>query len=115
MLFIKVYGYKEIPIGVAEFLIRCPSCETHSWADVMVLSKYFHFYFVPMWPIAKEANVICKKCGLKRYGIIFGPRLIDNFQEVKSSFKHPWFSYIGLAFLTLITLGVLVAEIINYN
>ena len=24
----------------------------------MVVSKYLHYYFVPMWPVAKEANVI---------------------------------------------------------
>jgi hypothetical protein len=115
MLFLKVYGYKEVPIGVDEFLVKCPSCESHSWADVMVISKYLHFYFVPMWPVAKEANVICHSCGLKRYGINFNSRLVDNFEEVKHKYKHPWFSYIGLIFFTVFAAVILLAQVIHFG
>jgi hypothetical protein len=112
MLFIKVWGIRETPIGVDEYLLKCPSCESHSWADVMVLSRYQHCYFVPMWPIAKEANVICRKCGLKRIGIAFDGRLMDNFEEVKSRYRHPWFCYIGITLFSLFTFAVLLTQYI---
>jgi hypothetical protein len=94
-----IYGTKKTSIGLEEFFIKCPSCEVHSWADVMIISNYWHFYFVPMWPVGKEANVICQHCGLKRYGINFDSGLINNFDEIKSRFRHRWFEYAGLAII----------------
>jgi hypothetical protein len=105
MIFIKVYGVREHAIGYDEFFVKCPACEAHNWADVMVISKYYHFYFIPMWPINKEANVICKRCGLKRYGISFNSVLISNFEEKRSHFRHPWFTYFGLIIISLITIA----------
>jgi hypothetical protein len=115
MLFFKLRGYKEVPVGVDELLVRCPCCEAHSWADVMVVSKYFHLYFAPMWPVAKEANVICHRCGLKRYGILFTEKLVDNFEEVKQRFKHPWFSYLGLMFIVVFVIVILIAQVIHFG
>ena len=113
MLFFKVYGYKEVPISVDQLFIRCPSCETHNWADVMIISKYFHLYFIPMWPVAREVNVICESCGLKRNNIVFSEKLVDNFQEVKSRYPHPWLSYIGLICIVVFVLIVIIAQAIH--
>ena len=46
MIFFKAYGIKNSIIGVDEYLVKCPSCESASWADVMVISLYYHFYEV---------------------------------------------------------------------
>lgn len=106
---IIIYGSKQTPIGLDEFLVKCPSCETHSWADVMVLSKYFHLYWIPMFPFDKDANIICKKCGLKRYDRSFDSSLISNFSEVESTYRHPWFTYIGAGTLILLFIAILIA------
>lgn len=106
-----IFGEKETPIGLNEFLIKCPSCETHSWADIMVVSHYFHFYFLPLFPTYKDANVICKTCGLKRYRTSFDQKLISNYNEVKSQYRHPWFSYIGLTIIILIILLIIIGAI----
>lgn len=45
-----IYGVSQTPIGLDEFLIKCPSCETDRWADIMVISKYFHFFFDTLFP-----------------------------------------------------------------
>ena len=66
MIFFAKYGIKNVIIGVDEYLIKCPSCESDSWADIMILSDYYHFSFVPIFPTDKEATVFCKRCGLKR-------------------------------------------------
>jgi hypothetical protein len=106
------FGNKETPIGLDEFLIKCPSCETHSWADIMVLSNYYHIYWVPMFPFEKNANVICKKCGLKRYGRSFDASLISNYNEVKNNFRHPWFTYAGAGTLTIIFIAIILASVL---
>ena len=106
-----IFGVRQTPIGLDKFLIKCPSCETNSWADIMVVSHYFHFFWIPFFPTEKEANVICKTCRLKRYGMAFDKNLISNYNEVKGKFRHPWFTYIGLIILILIFLAIITAAI----
>ncbi len=106
-----IYGVKEIPIGVDEFLIKCPSCERHSWADIMVVSHYMHIYYLPFFPTDKDASIFCKTCGLKRIGMPFDQNLISNYQEVKNKYKHPRFTYAGLAIIILIIVSGIIAAI----
>lgn len=105
--FFKYYGIKQANIGVDEFLVNCPCCESQSWADIMITSSYYHFIFIPFWPVSKEANVICKKCGYKRYGMKFSERLISNYQEIKSQYRHPWYTYIGLSIGIVLILSII--------
>jgi len=102
-----IFGVTQTPIGVDEFLISCPSCETHSWADIIVMSHYFHIYMLPFFPTNKDANVICKTCGLKRYGISFDQRLVSNYDEIKKEYRHPWFTYSGFAIIIFIIVSII--------
>jgi hypothetical protein len=106
-----IFGVRQTAIGIDELLIKCPSCEKHSWADVMIVSKYFHFFWIPFFPTEKELNIICKECGLKRYGLYFDSNLIGNFAEVKDKFRHPWFTYIGLTLVISLILMVILTAI----
>lgn len=108
-----IFGEKEIPIGLDEFLIKCPSCKTSSWADILVVNHYFHFYFLPFFPTGKDANVICKTCGLKRYGISFHKKLISNYSQIKSQYRHPWFTYVGVIIIVLIILLIIIGKILS--
>ncbi len=101
------YGSKQTPVGYDELFVKCPCCETHNWADTMVMSKYFHIYWLPMFPFDKAVNLICKKCGLKRYDLSFDARLISNLDEIKGRFRHPWFTYSGIALFSFIVVAVI--------
>ena len=89
-MFLPKYGIKTATIGVEEYLVKCPSCESYNWADVMVMSNYYYFAFVPIFPIYKDATVFCKKCGLRRTGVGFNSTLISNYSEVKHLYHNPW-------------------------
>jgi len=110
-MFIAKFGVKQTPIDIGEYIVSCPSCESSNWADVMVISNYYHFYYVPIFPIDKEANVICKKCGYKRYGASFSSKLFGSYNEVKHLYRHPWFTYIGLGIMTLFALLIIIFAI----
>ena len=49
-MFITKFGIKQAAIDVGEYLVSCPSCECDNRADVMVISNYYHFYYVPIFP-----------------------------------------------------------------
>ncbi len=106
-----IYGIGEKGINIAEFLIKCPSCEANNWADVVVVSKYYHIYWLPIFPIDKVANTICQKCGLRRYGLAFDNNLISNYYEIKVDFKNPWILYLGAEIMLLFFIGAVIAMI----
>ena len=108
---IIIFGNKQTPIGLDEFLVKCPTCETHGWADIMVVSNYYHMYWIPMFPFEKNANIICKKCGLKRYGRSFDASLISNYYEVKGKYKHPLFTYAGAGTLAIIIVAIIFSSV----
>jgi hypothetical protein len=97
-----IYGSEEMPIEVGEFLIFCPSCESHQWADIMVLSLYYHIYLIPIIPFDKNVNTICQNCELKSYGRNFDSKLISNYTEVQRNVRHPWYACTGIGFLLII-------------
>lgn len=97
-----IYGVKKEPIGITEAMVKCPSCEVDVYADIMVISEYYHFWFIPIFPTSKEVNFICQKCGLKRYGLPFNAKTLDNYDELKHKFKHPWQTYAAMTILFLL-------------
>jgi hypothetical protein len=107
-----LYGSKIVPIGIDEINMRCPSCEAHTPTDLMVSSKYYHIYFLPISPYSKEAFVVCRKCGLKRSGLPFDKDLFSNYYEIRSKFRHPFYTYAGVAILGgIIGLGMIMRAI----
>ena len=110
---ILVKGTCTIPIGTEEFLVRCPSCEAHSPAEALILSRYYHIYWVPIVPLGKEATLICTKCGLQRPNRSFDADLISNYDEIRSKFKHPYFSYLGISIIVFMVVGSILAAMIK--
>jgi len=94
------YGIERANIDIGEFMVKCPSCETNQWAEIMVSSVYVHIYYIPLFPSDKDVYVCCEKCGLKRYGLSFDATLIDDYKNVKKKYRHPWYTYIGIMVIT---------------
>lgn len=105
---IIIFGTSKSIIGMNEHFRYCPSCEANSMADIMVSSIYYHFYFLPIFPITKEADIISQKCGLRSYGISFNAKTINNYEEIKSKFRHPWYMYFFVTFIFLLIILVII-------
>jgi hypothetical protein len=99
-----IYGVRKATIGIDEFMVRCPACEADNFADVMITSNYYHVYYIPIFPFEKEVNIICEKCGLKRYNVPFDPQFFKNYYEIKNKFRHPWYTYTFVGFVALLIL-----------
>ena len=41
----------------------------------------------------------------------FDQNLISNYDEVKKNYRHPWFTYIGLAISILIIVSIVIVAI----
>jgi hypothetical protein len=102
---ILIHGTSKVNVGVDEIMIECPSCEVHNFSEIMVSSLYLHIFWVPFVPTGKEVLIICKKCGLKRHGLGFKSRALQNHKELNSKFKHPYITYLGISLVLIIVVG----------
>ena len=96
------FGTQKSIIGLDEIFRYCPSCEANTTADIMVSSIYYHMYFLPIFPVSKEVDIVCQICGLRSYGIAFNSKTINNYEEIRSKFRHPWYTYAFVTFIALI-------------
>jgi hypothetical protein len=99
-----ILGQTKTPIGVNQTFCRCNVCEKETWSDLMVESVYIHLYYLPVFPVDKLANLICEECGNKRYGLPFSSRVVSNYEEVKTQFRHPLRMYMLSGMLGLFIL-----------
>ena len=102
------YGQSTTPIGADEVFVRCPSCEKNSWADMMVESQYFHMFWVPIFPFDKLINLICKDCGLRRYGLPFNESIIPTYKEIEHQFRHPVRTFIPVLIVVFLVIVAIV-------
>lgn len=102
------YGTQKSIIGMDTIFRYCPSFETNSIADIMVSGIYYHIYFLPIFPVSKEVDIVCQKCGLRIYGIDFNFKTINNYEEIKSKFRNPWYTYALTTFIALILLMAII-------
>jgi C4-type Zn-finger protein len=105
---IVIYGTKIVPVGVDESFVKCPVCESHQHADVMVESHYYHLYWIPVFPYDKTATIICQNCGLKRTSMEISENWFSDYREIKKRNRHPLYSYIGVAFIALVIALVII-------
>jgi zinc-ribbon family len=108
-----IYGTSKVDVGVDEIMIECPSCEAQNFSDIMISSRYFHIFFMPIFPLSKETTIICKKCGLKRVGLDFKGRTLQNYQELNSKFKHPYITYVGISLVMIIIIGAIITNLLR--
>ncbi|TDX02032.1 zinc-ribbon domain-containing protein [Dinghuibacter silviterrae] len=99
MLFLLIKGTRTVPIGVEEQFMFCSNCRSHSVHDIMVSSRYFHVYNIPVMPLDKHATVFCHTCGSQRG--------FEMDKDIKSRFKHPWNTYL-LAAIVVIFIALVV-------
>ncbi len=93
------FGTKKVHVGIDEQVIYCQSCEGEYMADLMILSSYFHIWYLPLFPVSKEVNIVCQNCGLKNYGLPLNSKVIKNYAELSRKFKHPWFTYLFIGLI----------------
>lgn len=108
---IILFGNKKSNIILDEQLVHCPYCEKDCFADILVYSVYFHVYWVPIYPISKQADIICQGCGGKRYEVALKPSLFKNYPEIRNRYRHKWYTYSGVLFLVMIFVAALIAFI----
>ncbi len=100
MMFFPKGGIDRVYLGTDTILNRCPACEADKEVDILVSVCYFHMYYIPIFPTAKEVTLICSKCDLKRADLPFSDKYIKTYNEIKQFYKYPIYLYTGTVIIT---------------
>jgi hypothetical protein len=105
------FGTQQIPVNTVAIFQECPVCTSQQYCDLLVYSEYLHIYWIPIFPVAKNAVVICTTCNYQRTSLFTRNFILSNDIDAKK-FKHPLYSYTGiLATSIIIGLIILAAKI----
>lgn len=90
-----IYGSRRKMVGATDaFLYECPYCEETNTTTIAVYSKYYHIFWLPIFPFAKEAHANCSSCNASRGDHKFGPELTKQAQVIQKELKHPFYLYL---------------------
>jgi hypothetical protein len=103
------FGSRSTLSGTAEvFMYECPFCEKNNSTSLFVYSRYYHVFWIPVFPYSKEAFALCSECKTKRSELKFGPKLVSEYRDCKKRFRHPWWTWSW----TIIFISVILAIVI---
>jgi|GEM_PF-938948 len=102
------FGRKASKIGELDISnSKCQHCENSGTQHISVFGKYFHVYWIPFFPIGKEAVAECVHCKRTISQKEFPVTLKDKYQNNKDQIKRPIWHWTGL--------GIIGAIIILFN
>lgn len=82
----------------------CPQCQRNE-SLLVILAKYIHIFWIPVFPYKKSAMVFCTQCKLETHdenAILFGTE--STLKKLKSTVPLPPYLFSGLA-LILVAIG----------
>ena len=103
-----IYGWNTVNFKTSEPKdLRCHSCNAYGQVTINKYVKYWHLYWIPMFPYGIINELECHSCGsVLQYGSM-SEELQRHYLEHKSA-KPPFWSFAGLALIAgLIIYGVI--------
>lgn len=90
-----IYGWKtkdiKKSVTFGEGCKECGSQKTH----IVGYSKYFHLFWIPMFPYKKTLEILCDNCNYLGTPDGFKGRSHDIYKSKKSKVKSPFYMYSG--------------------
>jgi len=79
----------------------CPNCASPDTLKASVFSRYFHLYWVPVFPYSKPTVLHCAHCGADWEGKAITPELQPLVRSLKQETRAPWWHWVGLVLIGL--------------
>ena len=105
-----IYGTRASNIGNFEVSdSKCSYCNEGDTQRVSVFGRYFHIFWIPIFPIGKKAVAECTHCKRTIEQKEFSPQLKNQYQEIKKNAKRPFWHWLGIGLVGLFIALVLIA------
>jgi hypothetical protein len=102
-----IYGHKATKTGHQSlFGTKCSSCGTKDEMEMYTFSRYFHLFWIPVFPYRKEAVTQCNHCKQVLNKKQFPADLLSQYEEMKINIKTPYWQFIGLGLLAVLIISI---------
>jgi len=99
-----IFGIRSMLLH--QFLIaqNCGNCNKAETVHIYVFQKYFHIFWVPVFPIGQRTVSQCTFCKQVLELNQMPASYSDAVNDIKQQAKTPWWAFIGLGVIGLIFL-----------
>ncbi len=80
---------------------KCPSCGSDEMMMVDIYARYFALLWIPVFPLGKEAQVTCPKCGHKPEMHTLPASFFLETEQMKSILSSPGYLFTGSVLILL--------------
>jgi hypothetical protein len=94
-----LFGTKTTKLTVEPISDICANCGTQHTMDAHIFQKYFHFFFIPLFPIKKTGTSLCTHCKQVLRQREMPRELKRSFDKVKRQIPMPVWTWAGVALL----------------
>jgi zinc-ribbon family len=102
-----VYGHKATKTGHQSlFGTKCSNCATRDSLEMYTFSRYFHIFWIPVFPYRKEAVTQCNHCKQVLHKKEFSADLLGQYDEMKTNIKTPYWQFIGAGLLAVLIISI---------
>jgi len=100
---IFIFGTRDTTGSPIQTGQACPACGTEHTIHMVPHQRYFHLFWIPLFPTSKQLVPVCSSCGA-----MFTTQKIPVTSEVRNQFKTPKWTFTGLIALGLILLAFVI-------
>lgn len=97
-------GVKTKLLKVENNLFECEKCNTMNSVQIVFFEKYYHFFWIPFFPISKIGISNCNHCKVVLYKKEMPSELQLAYEQCKIDAKVPLTLYFGLILIAMISL-----------
>ena len=109
MFFHHKYGTKNFILGLHDpYPFQCPNCSKLGTVEFTITGEYFHFWYIPCYPVEKDGIASCSECEFRVNTIKYNRITADEFRQIKNKYRFPFYTYTGIAiFISPVIAGVI--------
>jgi hypothetical protein len=105
-----IYGTKSTQLAKETINEKCPNCGTSNSVDMYLFQKYFHVFWIPLFPTGKTAITECTHCKQVLKQKEMPAQLKASIDPVKSQAKTPIWTFSGLALLAVLIAAIVISD-----
>ncbi|RZJ82281.1 MAG: hypothetical protein EOO47_01170 [Flavobacterium sp.] len=108
-----IFGTRSKILNGSTVTADCNYCSSTQSLRLSFLLRYFHIFWIPMFPLSKTGVSQCSHCKQTLYANQMPSALQVVYQEEKKKVKTPLGYRFGLILIGLIVLFIIVSVIVN--
>jgi len=99
-----IFGIRSTLLHQFHITQKCGNCNNAETVNMYVFQKYFHIFWVPVFPIGQRTVSQCTFCKQVLETNQMPASYSDALSDFQQQTKTPWWAFIGLGIIGLIFL-----------